>query len=273
MKKILVAAVILFCLQDNLAAQTDSAIMNNNIRGAHKKHKLHGINSYPFNATSMDCTIGYGSAKDAQYNSSPISSTYKIASGYVDGGFPLIGRQAYREGADKGLVAGYDIIPGLSFGTATHNPPKTGIDNYSIGEIIKFGFWGTYRISKNYDIGGKILWGLQGNTAVIHDVRDRGWLVDVHARYRKWYINYERFLARSTAVERIFGDAAGYLHYPVLNNLILKYAISHKHYIKAYAEIASGNHTDLIYSYPNTQTNALHYSNTFYGIGFGWFVH
>ena len=258
-----------------ILAQDGSSVLDNQIRGKHKKHKALNVNNSAFDILSYDATIGIGSAYSKQIASGievdkrttfiPIKANFH---------FPLniVGARLYRTLADKGLIIGIDFPFSIGTGYVHYSPADATGFKMDISYEFKPGVFGMYRFNKDYDLGIKVLLGIEGNNGYIHDPGDRGWFADLHIRAKHWYFDYERFIGRSAQLSFIAVDyPQTYYTYPAINEITIKYALTQKSYLKASIVFASGNHKDLLTTYPASLTGSLPYHLFSLSFGYGQF--
>ncbi len=174
--------------------------------------------------------------------------------------------------ADKGLVAGIDIPFSIGTGYIHYNPANASGFKMDVSYELKPGIFGVYRLNKDLDLGAKLTLGIEGNNAYLHDPGDRGWFATLHVRTKRWYIDYERFLHRSTQLSFISVDEPLVFYtYPGINEVTVKYALSKKSYLKASIIFASGTHKDIYNTYAQTISGKLPYHLFSMSFGYGQF--
>ena len=274
LKQLLIFSLLL-PLTGILRAQDGGNAPDNQIKGKHKKQSHLNIDNAAFGLLSYDATIGIGGAylRDGSQGI-PEDKRTTFVPLKVSFHFPIniVGARRYRKMADKGLVAGIDFPFSIGTGYVHYNPANASGFKMDVSYELKPGLFGVYRLNKDLDLGAKLSLGIEANNAYLHDPGDRGWFATAHLRAKRWYVDYERFLHRSTQLNFISVDEPLVFYtYPAINEVTIKYALSKKSYLKASIIFASGTHKDIYNTYAQTISGKLPYHLFLMSFGYGQF--
>jgi len=269
MKRAILILFLLTGLFGSLYAQNNPE--QNSIRGTHKKHKKYYKDGTPFDMLTMDEGLGLANVNSRQYGNGgpnpPLTSKSYFAEWGTHPDFHFL--EIHPKKKVQEVIAAVEVPLGLQLGKVTTPPANDASLTYCVGIRIQLGINATCRLNKQFDLGAKILHGIDGNNANVYEPKDKGWFGNVHFRYLRCYFDYERFVAQSSGINKFTGTE--YLGGPAVSNFTFKYSFVRKHYFKIHFEFISGNYRQMEYTQPHYTYVPLPYSKFGMSIGYGTF--